>query len=148
MQDASRGRRPPRLAVLQLRDLGHFLPDLLAGLAASGALEVRSFAVTGPAVLEEALHWTDDPVQDALWFEFCWPPFPELIARTDFGGRLVLVPMHRIDASETPHVARCLWAKVADAIVVSEDMARIVLQAAPSLERTTRLHVVHNGLDL
>src|SRR3954447_6614267 len=148
MQDAPGEGRRPRLAVLQLRGLEHFLPHPLAGLAASGAVEPRAFTVTGPEVLAEALVWTDDPARDALWFEFCWPPFPDLIARTDFGGRRVLVRIHRIEAYETPHVARCPWCKVDDAIVVSEDMARIVLQAAPSLERTTRLHVVHNGLDL
>src|SRR6185503_7000951 len=48
MQDAFGVSRPPRLAVLQLRGLEHFLPDLLAGLAASGAVEVRPFTVTGP----------------------------------------------------------------------------------------------------
>ncbi|TDH59504.1 FkbM family methyltransferase [Dankookia rubra] len=148
MQDAAGEGRRPRLAVLQLRGLEHFLPDLLAGLAAAGAVEVRPFTVTGPEVLAEALAWTDDPARDALWFEFCWPPFPDLIARTDFGGRRVIVRIHRIEAYEAPHVARCDWSRVDDAVVVSEDMARIVLQAAPLLERTTRLHVVRNGLDL
>ncbi|WP_431271381.1 hypothetical protein [Dankookia sp. P2] len=140
MQDATGEGRPPRLAVLQLRGLEHFLPDLLAGLAATGAIEVRPFTVTGPEVLAEALAWTDDPARDALWFEFCWPPFPDLIARTDFAGRRVLVRIHRVEAYEAPHVARCDWSRVDDAIVVSEDMARIVLQSAPLLERTTRLH--------
>ncbi|RAI61025.1 hypothetical protein DOO78_02545 [Roseicella frigidaeris] len=134
--------------MLQLRGLDHFLPDLLAGLAATGAVEVRVFTVTGPGVLAEALHWADDPTRDALWFEFCWPPFPELIARTEFGGRRVVVRVHRIEAYEAPHVAQCPWPKVDDLVTVSEDMARIVLQAAPLLERTTRLHVIHNGLDL
>ncbi|NOG71464.1 FkbM family methyltransferase [Roseicella sp. DB1501] len=148
MQGAFRESRPPRLAVLQLRGLEHFLPDLVAGLAASGAVEVRVFTVTGPAVLAEALHWTDDPARDALWFEFCWPPFPELIARTEFGGRRVILRVHRVEAYETLHVAQGPWPKVDDLVTVSEDMARIVLQAAPWLERTTRLHVIHNGLDL
>lgn len=148
MQDAPGEGRPPRLAVLQLRGLDHFLPDLVAGLAASGAVEPRRFTVTGPEVLAEAMAWADDPARDALWFEFCWPPFPDLIARTDFGGRRVLVRIHRIEAYETPHVARCPWARVDDVIVVSEDMARLVLQAAPLLEQATRLHVVHNGVDL
>jgi hypothetical protein len=107
MQDASRGRRPPRLAILQLRGLEHFLPDLAGGLAATGAVEIRRFTATGPAVLAEALAWTDEPARDALWFEFCWPPFPELIADTEFGGRRVLVRIHRIEAYETPHAARC-----------------------------------------
>ncbi len=146
MQDAGEEGRRPRLAFLQLRGLEHFLPDLLAGLAAS--VEVRAFTVTGPGVLEEALAWADDPARDALWFEFCWPPFPELIARTDFGGRRVIVRIHRIEAYETPHVARCDWSRVTDAIVVSEDMARLVLEVAPRLERTTRLHRVPNGVDL
>lgn len=148
MQDASAGPRPPRLAMLQLRGLEHFLPDLAAGLGATGAVEVRRFTVTGPEVLAEAIHWTDDPARDALWFEFCWPPFPDLLARTEFGGRRVILRLHRIEAYEAPHAARCPWAKVDDVITVSEDMARILLQAAPRLERTTRLHVVHNGLDL
>lgn len=148
MPAASMGERPPRLAFLQLRGLDHFLPDLAAGLAASGALEVRRFTVSGPDALEAALAWTDDPARDALWFEFCWPPFPDLIARTGFGGRRVILRVHRIEAYEAPHVARCPWEKVTDCVVVSEDMARIVLQAAPRLERTTRLHVVHNGVDL
>ena len=139
--------RPPRLAVLQLRGLEHFLPDMVAGLSASGQVTVRRFTVTGPEVLAAALAWTDDPARDALWFEFCWPPFPELIARTEFGGRRVIVRVHRIEAYETPHVARCPWHKVSDLITVSEDMRRIVLEQAPLLEQTTRVHVVHNGVD-
>ncbi|MDO9708806.1 FkbM family methyltransferase [Paracraurococcus lichenis] len=148
MPSASMGERLPRLAFLQLRGLDHFLPDLVAGLAATGAVEPRRFTVTGPEALAEALRWADDPARDALWFEFCWPPFPELLARTDFGERRVILRVHRIEAYEAPHAARCPWDRVTDCVTVSEDMARILLQAAPTLERTTRLHVLHNGVDL
>ncbi|WP_235907948.1 FkbM family methyltransferase [Siccirubricoccus phaeus] len=139
--------RLPRLAILELRGLEHFLPDLAGGLAASGQVEVRRFPVSGPADLAAALRWTDQPSRDALWFEFCWPPFPELLARTEFGGRRVLLRVHRIEAYETPHVARTPWAAVDDCIVVSEDMARLVRAAAPGIDATTRLHVLHNGVD-
>jgi len=141
------GTRPPRLAILQLRGLEHFLPDLIAGLATTGTVEVRAFTVTAPEVLEAALAWADDPTRDALWFEFCWPPFPDLIARTEFGSRRVIVRVHRIEAYEAPHVARCRWDRVDDLVTVSEDMARIILQQVPLLEHTTRLHVLHNGVD-
>lgn len=148
MQDASSRSRPPRLAVLQLRGLDHFLPDLVAGLAASRAVEPRRFTVTGPAVVAEALAWADDPARDALWFEFCWPPFPEIIARTDLGGRRVIMRVHRIEAYGSNHAAAAPWHLIDDAIVVGEDMAARLLRAAPALPATTRLHVVHNGLDL
>jgi FkbM family methyltransferase len=140
--------RPPRLAVLQLRGLGHFLPDLVAGLSASEQVEVRCFTVTGPEVMAAALAWTDDPARDALWFEFCWPPFPELIACTEFGGRRVIVRVHRIEAYGSPHAARAPWGKVTDVIAVSQDMAARLLLVAPSIAARTRIHVIHNGLDL
>jgi glycosyltransferase involved in cell wall biosynthesis len=97
--------------------------------------------------LDAALAWTDRPDLDALWFEFCWPPFPRLIAETEFAGRRVIVRVHRIEAMETTYVAQTPWDKVHDVIVVSADMAARVRRAVPALDRSTRLHCVHNGLD-
>jgi glycosyltransferase involved in cell wall biosynthesis len=141
-------RRRPRLAFLLIRGLDHFAPDLIAGLPNAAGWDVRAFTVAGPADLDAALAWTDQPDLDALWFEFCWPPFPELIARTAFGGRRVIVRVHRIEAMEAPQVARTDWTKVDDLVVVSPDMATRVRRAAPGIARTTRLWVVLNGLDL
>ncbi|MBS0558607.1 MAG: glycosyltransferase family 4 protein [Proteobacteria bacterium] len=138
--------RPPRLAFLLLRGLDHFAPDLIAGLPRASGWEVRPFHVAGPADLAEALAWAAAP-GDAVWFEFCWPPFPRLIAETDFGPRRVMVRVHRIEAMETPHVAQTDWCKVDDAIVVSPDMAARVRRAAPGILGRTRLWVVLNGLD-
>ncbi len=141
--------RLPRVAFMLLKGLDHFAPELLAGLAASGRVEARGFYLdTRTRSLDEAMAWADDPGQDSLWFEFCWPPFPELIARTDFGGRRVVMRVHRIEAYGSPHAASAPWHKVDDAIVVGEDMARRLHAAAPKLAATTRVHVVHNGLDL
>ncbi len=140
-------RRPPRLAFLLLRGLEHFAQDLIAGLPKATGWEVRPFHIGGPADLAAAFAWTDRPDRDALWFEFCWPPFPQLIAETDFAGRRVIVRVHRIEAMETPHVAQTQWDKVHDVIVVSADMAKRVRHAAPALDQSTRLHCVHNGLD-
>jgi glycosyltransferase involved in cell wall biosynthesis len=139
--------RRPRLAFLLLRGLDHFANDLIAGLPDATGWEVRPFHITGPADLDNALDWANCPDLDTLWFEFCWPPFPQLIATTDFGGRRVIVRVHRIEAMETPYVAQTPWHKVQDVIVVSSDMAARVRRAAPNLERTTRLHLVHNGLN-
>lgn len=138
--------RRPRLAFLLLRSLDHFAHELVAGLPDVTGWEVRSFHITEPADLDNALAWANCPNLDALWFEFCWPPFPQLIARTDFGGRRVIVRVHRIEAMETTYVAQTPWHKVRDVIVVSTDMAERVRRAAPKLEQTTRLHLVHNGI--
>jgi FkbM family methyltransferase len=141
--------RPPRLAFLTLPGLGHFAPDLLRALPRPGVLEVRHVEVRRPADLGAALAWADDPARDALWFEFCWPPFPEMIARADLGGRRVLMRIHRIEAYGTGHAAAAPWARIDDAIVVGEDMARRLRAAAPGLEAAgTRLTVLHNGVDL
>src|SRR5271166_4221931 len=138
--------RAPRLAMMTLPTLDHFTGDLLAHLPAASGWEVRKFHLTSPATLGEALAWTDEP-RDAIWFEFCWPPFPALIGATDFGGRRVIVRVHRIEATETPHVADTPWDKVDDVIVVSPDMRRRVRAAAPEIELTSRLHLVCNGVD-
>ena len=141
-------QRLPRLAILTLPGLDHFVPDLVRGVAASGVIDVRVFRVQGPADLPAALAWADEAATDALWFEFCWPPFPALIAATDFGGRRVIARVHRIEAYETDHVARTAWGKVDDLIVVSQDMARCVREVRPGIDELTRVQVVHNGVDL
>lgn len=139
--------RPQRLAFMLLPGLDHFAPDLVAGLPSPG-LEVRAFPVRSMADLSAACAWADDPDRDALWFEFCWPPFPAMIARHDFGGRRVIMRVHRIEAWETRHAATAPWHKIDDVIVVGGDMAARLRQEAPGLERGTRLHVVHNGVDV
>jgi len=140
-------RRRPRLAFLLLRSLDHFAQELIGALPEATGWDVQGFLIAGPADLVAALAWTDRPDIDALWFEFCWPPFPRMIAETDFVGRRVFVRVHRIEAMETSHIAQTPWHKVSDVIVVSTDMAARVRGAAPGLDRTTRLHIVHNGLD-
>lgn len=140
-------KRAPRLAMMLLPGLDHFTADILARLPAASGWEVRPFRVTSQATLAEALAWLDDPASDAIWFEFCWPPFPEWIGATDFGGRRVIVRVHRIEAVETNHVASTSWDKVSDVIVVSPDMRERVLAAAPEIEFTSRLHLVPNGVD-
>ncbi len=105
------------------------------------------FSVRGAADLAAALAWTDQPDRDAVWFEFCWPPFPALIAGTEFGGRRVIVRVHRIEAYGSDHVAATDWSRVSDVMVVGEDMARRVRAAAPEIDLLARLHVIHNGVD-
>ncbi len=139
--------RPPRLAMLTLPGLDHFTGDLLTCLPAASGWDVRLFAVTDPSVLRAAMAWTDDPGQDALWFEFCWPPFPQIIAQTNFGGRRVIVRVHRVEAVEAPHVANTHWENVDDVIVVSPDMEQRVRQAAPEIAVVSRLHLIPNGVD-
>ncbi|SIR51713.1 glycosyltransferase family 4 protein [Acidiphilium angustum] len=133
--------------MMTLPTLDHFTADILARLPAASGWEVQKFMVTSPAVLAAALEWTDDPSRDAIWFEFCWPPFPAMIEATDFGGRRVIVRVHRIEAVETPYVANTAWAKVDDVIVVSPDMRERVLSAAPEVTYTSRLHIIFNGVD-
>ena len=140
-------RRQPRLAIMALPSLDHFTADLLARVPAASGWEVRKFMVAGPESVAAAMSWADDASQDAVWFEFCWPPFPAMIAATNFAGRRVIVRVHRIEATETPHVANTPWEKVDDVIVVSPDMAQRVLSAAPEIAVTTRLHLVSNGVD-
>lgn len=130
-----------------LPGLDHFTADLLVRLPAAFGWEVRPFMVTGAPALAAALAWTDGAAGDAIWFEFCWPPFPAVIGATDFGGRRVIVRVHRIEAAETGHVADMSWAKVDDVIVVSPDMAERVRAAAPEIAVTSRLHLVCNGVD-
>jgi len=139
--------RAQRLAIMLIHGLDHFAPDLVARLPYPG-LEVRAFHVRGMADLTAACAWADDASQDVVWFEFCWPPFPAMIAQYDFGGRRVVMRVHRIEAYGSPHAAAAPWAKIDDAIVVSEDMAARLKGQAPALEQTTRLHVVHNGVDV
>ncbi len=145
---ATAAARPPRLAFLTIPGLGHFSPDLLRALPCPGVLDLRHIEVRGQQDLAAALAWADNPARDALWFEFCWPPFPALIAETDFTGRRILMRVHRIEAYGSAHAATAPWHKVDEAIVVGEDMARRLRQAAPAIAVRTRLHVVHNGLDL
>lgn len=140
-------QRPPRLALMTLPTLDHFTTDLVERLPVAAGIEVRKFMVTAPHVLAAALEWTSDPVRDMVWFEFCWPPFPAMIETTDFGGRRVIMRIHRIEATETDHVASAPWGKIDDAIVVSEDIRRRVLRQAPEIAYTTRLHLVPNGVD-
>ncbi len=121
---------------------------MLAVLPAACGWDVRAFHIRSTNDLAGALQWTDDTARDALWFEFCWPPFPKMIADTAFSGRRVIVRVHRIEAYGSDHVAQTPWHKVGDVVVVSSDMAARVLRAAPSLPDSTRLHVVQNGLDL
>jgi hypothetical protein len=140
--------RAPRLAFILLHGLDHFAHDLIATLPASGALEVKAFYLRGPADLDAACAWANDAARDAIWFEFCWPPFPALIAQYDFAGRRIIMRVHRIEAYETPHAATAPWHKIDDVIVVSEDMAARLLAQAPRLQQSTTLHVVHNGVDV
>jgi glycosyltransferase involved in cell wall biosynthesis len=140
--------RAQRIAFMLLPGLDHFTHDLIASLPVPGALEVRAFHVRALADLDAACAWADDPARDAIWFEFCWPPFPAMIAQYDFGGRRVVMRIHRIEAYETRHAAGAPWHKIDDAIVVSEDMAARLRAQAPRLERSTALHVVHNGVDV
>jgi glycosyltransferase involved in cell wall biosynthesis len=137
--------RPPRLAICVMPRLEHFTPDLVRGLRATGRIEARVFDI-GAQGLGPALAWTEAP-GDAVWFEFCWPPFPTLIRETRFGARRVIVRVHRIEAYGTDHVAQTDWSHVDDLIVVGQDMHRRVLAAAPELRFTTRVHAVHNGVD-
>ncbi|MDB5403651.1 MAG: hypothetical protein JWQ55_5669 [Rhodopila sp.] len=141
-------QRLPRLAIVTIPGLDHFIPDLRKGLQASGRLDARVFAVRGPGDLPAALAWADDADTDTIWFEFCWPPFPALIAATDFGGRRVVVRVHRVEAYETDHVARADWSHVTDLIVVSQNMARCVREVRPGIDQMVRLHVVSNGVDI
>lgn len=134
--------------MMLLPGLDHFTADLLAHLPAKSGWEVKPFMVTGPATLAAALDWTDQPNRDAIWFEFCWPPFPALIAATDFGGRRVIMRVHRIEATETNHVADTQWDRIDDVIVVSPDMQERVLTQAPEIGVTSRLHLVPNGVDI
>jgi len=140
--------RPPRLAFLTLPGLGHFTLDLLRALPAPGLLEVEHFEVRRPQDVAAALAWTDDPGRDALWFEFCWPPFPTLIDRTDFAGRRVLMRVHRVEAFDTNHAAKAPWHKVDDVVVVAGEVAQRLREVAPGIDATTRLSLVHNGVDL
>src|SRR3954467_12401189 len=119
------GRRP-RLAFLLLPTMDHFTHDLIGRLPALTRWEIQGFKVTSPAAIASAFAWTDRPDIDALWFEFCWPPFPQVIAQADFAGRRVIVRVHRIEAMETDHVAQTQWHKVTDVLVVSTDMAERV----------------------
>ncbi len=141
-------QRLPRLAIASLPGLDHFIPDLVRGLRQSARLDVRVFPVRNQVELGAALAWADNPAADTIWFEFCWPPFPALIAATAFDGRRVVVRVHRIEAYETDYVARTDWSQVTDLIVVSADMERCVREVRPGIEHVVRLHVVHNGVDL
>jgi glycosyltransferase involved in cell wall biosynthesis len=133
--------------MMTLPTLDHFTADILARLPAASGWEVQKFMVTSPVTLAAALEWTNQPETDALWFEFCWPPFPAMIDAIDFNGRRVIVRVHRIEAVETPYVANTAWAKVDDVIVVSPDMRERVLAAAPEITVTSRIHIILNGVD-
>lgn len=138
--------RPPRLALCVIPGLDHFTPDLVRALENSGRMQARVFRIDTDG-LAAALAWTDAP-SDAVWFEFCWPPFPALFAGTDFGHRRVVVRIHRIEAYGADHVARADWTRVDDVIVVCQDMRRRVLAAAPELGFPDRVRVIGNGVDI
>jgi hypothetical protein len=52
--------RAPRLAFMLLPGLDHFAHDLIAGLPATGALEVKPFNLRSPADLNAACAWAND----------------------------------------------------------------------------------------
>lgn len=139
--------RPARLAIATIPTLDHFVLNLARELPVSGTLDVKVFPIRCPADLDTALAWTDRP-GDAVWFEFCWPPFPAMINNTEFGHRRIMVRVHRIEAYEADFVALTNWSRVDDLIVVSSDMARVVREVAPGIDHQTRLHVIHNGVDM
>ena len=139
--------RAQRIAFMLLPGLDHFMPDLLARLPGP-EMEVRAFPVRGMADLAAACAWADDPARDVIWFEFCWPPFPAMIKAQDFGGRRVVMRLHRIEAYGTAHAASAPWTKIDDVIVVSADMAARLKTMVPRLEHTTSLHILHNGVDI
>ena len=141
-------QRLPRLALMTLPTLDHFTTEIITRLPAVAEIDVQKFMVTGPETLAAALDWADNPARDIVWFEFCWPPFPAMISAADFGGRRVIVRVHRIEATETQHVATAPWGKIDDVIVVSEDIRRRVLNQAPEIAFTTQLHVIPNGVDV
>src|SRR4051812_21753583 len=141
--DTSPARRP-RLAFLLLKNWSHFAQELIAGLPEGTGWDVRPFTISRFDDFAAVLAWTDRPDIDILWFEFCWPPFPRMIAETDFAGRRVIVRVHRIEATETSHVAETPWRKVQDVIVVSSEMAGRVRSAVPDLDRSTRMHCIYN----
>ncbi len=145
MQNAA-STRPARLAIATLPGLDHFVLDLARDLPEFGVLDVQVFSVRSTADITTILAWTNHE-GDAVWLEFCWPPFPALVDSTDFGHRRVLVRVHRIEAYETEHVAQTNWSRVHDLILVSSDMARVVREVRPGIDQQTRLHVVYNGVD-
>jgi glycosyltransferase involved in cell wall biosynthesis len=136
-----------RVALMLLPGLDHFAQDLITRLPCPG-LEVQAFQVRNAGELAAACVWADDPAQDVIWFEFCWPPFPAMIAQQNFGGRRVMLRVHRIEAYGSKHAATAPWHKIDDAIVVSADMATRLRTEAPKLAQTTALHIVHNGVDM
>jgi len=140
--------RRPRVAFMLLPTMDHFAHDLIARLPEAAGCDVRGFMVNGLSALHEAMVWACRPGVDTLWFEFCWPPFLQMIAQTDFAGRRVIVRLHRIEAMETRHAAAMAWDKVDDLIVVSRDMAARVRRMAPQVDASTRVRVVPNGLDV
>ena len=73
--DQSPTSRRPRLAFLVLPGLDHFTPELIEGLRAAADWEVMAFKISSPGDFHTALAWAHRPGIDALWFEFCWPPF-------------------------------------------------------------------------
>jgi glycosyltransferase involved in cell wall biosynthesis len=129
-----------------LPGLDHFVADLLDRLPML-ELELRAFYVHDKSDLIRALAWADDPLQDIIWFEFCWPPFPAMIQQTDFGGRRVVMRVHRIEAYGTKHAATAPWAKIDDVIVVSADMAMRLKSEAPNIEDNSKVHIIYNGVD-
>ena len=139
--------RAQHIAFMLLPGLDHFIPDLISRLPCPG-LQVRAFYVRSIADLAAACAWADDPSQDVIWFEFCWPPFPAMIAAHDFAGRRVVMRVHRIEAYGTKHAAAAPWSKIDDVIVVSKDMAARLTAEAPALKQSTALHIVHNGVDV
>lgn len=146
---AAGATRPPRVAFLLLRGLDHFTPDLLRALNQQGLVEARGFFIAQDGQgLAEALAWADDPSRDAVWFEFAWPPFTRMIGAVDLGGRRVIVRVHRIEAYGSRHAADVLWEAVDDVIVVGAGMAEKVRPMLEGRRAGTRLHVIHNGVDV
>jgi glycosyltransferase involved in cell wall biosynthesis len=134
--------------MLLLKGLDHFAHELLAELNAQGAVEARGFFIGADGQgLAAALAWADAPAQDAVWFEFCWPPFTRMIGRVDLGGRRTIVRVHRIEAYGSGHAASVPWSAVDDVVVVGDHMAEKLRPLLPPGGARPRLHVVHNGVD-
>ena len=130
-----------KIAFVCIKGLESFLSEIVKDLAAK--YEVRTCYTTNIKETYEAIDWAD-----VVWLEWANESTLSLTNHpTILDGKHVICRLHSYEAF-TPLPARIKWERINDLVFVGEHIRRIVLERNPSLENSTTIHTIPNGVNL